>query len=226
MSKVHKAENKYGPLYLAVPVEAVNGHSEMLFEEGFWRTLETEDYDVFIDIGAAWGYHTRVAANYAKEVYSFEPHPIRYEILKRNVEEFNNVFITNDMVGTGEIKPYMNPSDRGMVGPKSGGRTQPIDVDWITLEDLLLDKLDKKGIIKIDVEGAELDVLESAGDLTKYKNYIWLIERHDRGDDNGITEEALFKAMSPFSIPAGRFVGELLETRKWTYLYVFRWRYG
>jgi FkbM family methyltransferase len=223
MTRVYKAKNKYGPLYLAVPVQAVRGHSEMQFEEGFWRTLETEEYDIFVDVGAAWGYHTRVAANYAKEVYAFEPHPARYRLLTKNVEEFNNVVVSNNMIGTGKIKPYINPSKRGMAGPKTGNRIQPIDVDWITLELLLEDKLDKNGIIKIDVEGAELDVLDSAGDLNKYNNYIWLIERHDKGDDNGITEEALFEKMTT---PTGSFVGELLESRKWTYLYVFRWRQG
>lgn len=226
MTQVHKAKNKYGPLYLAVPIQAVKGHSEMRFEEGFWRTLETECYEVFIDVGAAWGYHTRVAANYADEVYAFEPHPLRHELLVRNVEEFNNVVISKDMVGTGKIEAFINPSARGMAGPKSNKRTEPIDVNWVTLESLLIDKLDNKGVVKIDVEGAELDVLESAGDLSKYKNYIWLIERHDRGDGTGVTEDSLFKAMAPFSIPAGRFVGELVEERRWTYLYIFRWRQG
>lgn len=226
MTEVHKAETKYGPLYLAVPANAVKSHSDMQFEEGFWRTLETESYDTFIDIGAAWGYHTRVAANYANEVIAFEPHPIRHELLEKNVEEFNNVVTSKHMVGTGKIQPFINPSERGMAGPKSNKRTEPIDVKWVTLESLLIDRMDKTCIIKIDVEGAELDVLDSAGDLTKYKNHIWLIERHDRGDGSGVTEEDLFKKMSPFSIPAGSFVGELVETRRWTYLYVFRWRQG
>lgn len=190
-------------------------HANLSFEKKFISVLETEAYDFFIDVGAAWGYHTVPAANHCKKVYAFEPNDIRLDLLEKNIESLGlfNVMVSNCAVGTGKIELF---SGRGMHGPQTGIRSTPVNVNWIPLEIVAKPHISKKesGVIKIDVEGNEIDVIKSAGNLELYKNCTWLIERHEK-EGLGYSEEVLMEAMKPFS-------GKLVGTRKWTSHYIFR----
>ncbi len=194
-------------------------HATLEFEKKFIEVLETEEYDFFIDVGAAWGYHSVPAANHCKKVYAFEPSDPRLAMLEWNVEnlELDNIVASNKAVGTGKLELY---TGRGMLGPPTGIRNQIVKPSWIPLEIVAKPHLSRKerGIIKIDVEGNELDVIKSAGNLNLYKNVIWLIERHER-NGLGYPEADLFNALEPFD-------GKLVGSRSWTWHYIFRWREG
>lgn len=57
--------------------------------------IDSENYDVVIDIGAHIGTYSILMANRANKVYSFEPNPESFELLKRNVKNINanNIYI-------------------------------------------------------------------------------------------------------------------------------------
>jgi len=143
-------------------------------------------------------------------------------MLDFNVKQLKleNVFTSSRAVGTSKLNLF---SGRSMLGPPTNIRKTAEDVCWVPLEVIAKPHLSRgqRGIIKIDVEGNELDVIKSAGNLQLYKNCIWLIERHLKRDDFGeiilgYEEEALIDVMTPF------FEGERVGKRLWTSHYVFR----
>jgi FkbM family methyltransferase len=131
-----------------------------------------------MDIGANIGYFTLIMAKGIKEngkVFSFEPEPKNFELLKKNVEinNYSNVILEKKAIGnkTGIAKLYL--ADRKNNIFHSGMHrifrsdlvsqiSNPVSINIIKLDDYLQDlKFIKKiRLIKIDVEGAEFDVLK------------------------------------------------------------------
>ena len=126
--------------------------------------------DVVIDIGANVGDSALWWWIYFDaKVISFEPLKKTFDILDENVKlNRANIEIHNSALGKGS--PIYGDSNGGMFsfnGEKS--------LETVRLDDLNLKKVD---IVKIDVEGFELDVIEGAMDtLTRFKPRI-IIETH------------------------------------------------
>ena len=134
--------------------------------------------DLVMDIGANIGYFTLIMAKGIREngkVFSFEPEPKNFELLKKNVEinNYSNVILEKKAIGnkTGIAKLYL--ADRKNNIFYSGMHrifrsdlvsqiSNPVSINIIKLDDYLQDlKFIKKiRLIKIDVEGAEFDVLK------------------------------------------------------------------
>ena len=60
--------------------------------------------DVCIDCGANVGVYSQLFASYGAKVYSFEPNPIAFNILKKKSEIFNNITPIMSAVGTSNTK--------------------------------------------------------------------------------------------------------------------------
>lgn len=193
-------------------------HSEMSYEREFLSYLEDEEYDFFVDIGAAWGYFSIPASFKAKMVLAFEPSDERRELLEKNVKSLQclNVVTSSHAIGTGSLNLFFG---HGMFGPKTGRRPDRNGVIWNSLEEVM-EYCRGHTVIKIDVEGNEIDVIKSIGNLEDYHDKVtWLIERHYKEGILGCTEKELFDVMKPYK-------GELVETRKWTWHYIFRKKDG
>lgn len=114
---------------------------------------------VAIDVGAHIGNHTVFLALSGFEVVAFEPNPITREQLERNVK-LNELQVQVLAAAAGSKQTYArleseNPSNTGMtrtIEDPLGG------VPMVTIDSLNLDPK----VIKIDVEGSELDILEGA----------------------------------------------------------------
>lgn len=208
-----EVQTRYGPIWMDIAKMHYDKHAELGFEKEFINILETDDYDYFIDVGAGWGYFSVVAAYHTANVFAYEPFQPRRKLLVENVENLglDNIIVSKKAVGTGNRKLYIGGR---MVGPHSGVRKDRVEVKWISLKSILNNLQGVRGIIKIDVEGNEIDVVKSAGNLENYTNITWLIERHQR-KGYGYGEDVLFEAMKPFK-------GKLVGSRAWTYHYVFR----
>tara|TARA_B100001093_G_C26782797_1_gene995395 strand:- start:36 stop:1013 length:978 start_codon:yes stop_codon:yes gene_type:complete len=145
--------------------------------------------DEFIDVGANVGFYTvSLGLLYPdKKVISCEPLPKNYDFLKKNIllNRLNNVEVLHTAVST-QTEPlefYVNPIHDGggsLIKPevyKTGDVEinveeykkanqefkETIKVDCARLDQLVT----KKSILKIDVEGAELFVLESGSAVFK-----------------------------------------------------------
>jgi FkbM family methyltransferase len=149
---------------------------------------------VFYDLGANAGYYALMANRLidSGKIYSFEPLPAARELFEKHTE-INKELITKDNItllpfaisdtereiefsnntGHGEGNTYINTS--GVFT----GAGQRITVQCYSIDGLMDKGYAGPDIIKIDVEGAEFDVLKGAIDtLKRYKPNI-LLATHD-----------------------------------------------
>lgn len=117
--------------------------------------------DVVVDCGAFVGDHTLAYANMTSgapgEVWAFEPNPVVFECLKRNMLKFPHVHCLraglSDVKGSAAMSEDPNLGGSYMIEQDKGG------VPTIRLDDLGLDRL---ALFKIDAEGFEPRVLMGA----------------------------------------------------------------
>jgi FkbM family methyltransferase len=126
--------------------------------------------DIFVDVGANLGYFSVLAAKRLTEgqVIAVEPSPRSYRLLRTNVElnGLNNVQIVQRILWRESGQPLelhaTDPWNSGADSVLGAGATEAAGIS-MTLDELAADLgLDRMGAIKIDVEGAELDVLLGA----------------------------------------------------------------
>lgn len=176
----------------------------------YWCRIEQGDYtpgreddvldkfvpkegDVVVDVGAHIGRYTIVASKRvgaSGKVIAIEADPDNFDMLNLNVDlnELTNVLPVNCALYSAEAKIKLyKPADLTthnsiMLARASGD--DYVEVDAITLDSLMhQNQIGCVNWIKIDVEGAELEVLKGAeGILSKSKNISVLVEIHDIGD--------------------------------------------
>ena len=134
--------------------------------------------DVFLDIGAHIGYHAAVGAclvGAAGLVFAFEPDPILYERLVRNVGQFSFVRAVRCAVWESSGKfTFEQSSSAGESGwgtltvVRDFRKGQHVTVDAVALDDWC-DKYLSVGVraIKIDAEGSEVGILKGARNLLR-----------------------------------------------------------
>lgn len=163
----------------------------------------------FMDIGAYQGYFSLIAAQKIKTgtIYTFEPCVSSYEIVKKNVELHNltNVKVFNmaicDKVGRANIywRPYAQCISRIFDIPSDDNTYYPDNVPTISLDSIVDNNTDRESniincnnidCIKIDIEGAEVELLKGATRFFKRnKQCKIMLELHcsnirERGDVN------------------------------------------
>lgn len=147
--------------------------------------LQAED-SIVMDIGAFSGVYSLVAANANSkiDIYSFEPHPITFKMLEKNIQlnNFKNIYLNNYALSDhdGEMKFYNSKGDTPSGFSSVNHRF--IEKDAGTkickarnVSSVLSSELSKKRIslIKIDIERAELPLLKTMIDrIVKDKTIV------------------------------------------------------
>jgi FkbM family methyltransferase len=128
------------------------------------------DGDVFVDAGANWGYFTLVAASLVGphgRVLAFEPEPRMAKALAANVA-MNSLACVDARplalgAGDGSARFAAFDAAGGNWGVSRGvlpGETPDFECATRALDDVLdRDRVDRVQLVKIDVEGGEVDVL-------------------------------------------------------------------
>lgn len=155
---------------------------------------------VIVDLGANIG----VSVIYFKlrfpdaSVVAVEPDPATYALLERNTASLSGVRTVNAAATpkTGATRLHVAP-DRwasSMVAQQPGG--SPISVPGLTLDDLL-DRMgiDEVHVMKIDVEGAEAEILAASPDALARVRFL-IGELHC--DFAGITAPDFFELLGGF----------------------------
>jgi FkbM family methyltransferase len=143
----------------------------------------------FVDVGAHLGYFSLFASKKfpSCKIYSFEMDKINFNLLKENVEINNskNVDIFNLGIfdKTGEVKMRRdsdNPlSNLNLLGESDNQYEKKISyIKTVSLDDFFANKNILPDIVKIDVEGAEMKVLEGMKNLLKTKKPLIFLEVH------------------------------------------------
>jgi FkbM family methyltransferase len=172
-------------------------------EDEIIRHFNTKQGDIVVDVGAHIGKYTiiaskRVGAN--GKVIAIEAHPGNYEMLNRNIKlnGLTNVTTLNYAVYSKESKVKLFlPGEKSnhsiyntLLPSRATDEGKFVEVTADTLDNLL----QKNGIsnaevnwLKIDVEGAELEVLKGAHVVLSNSNNIrLLIEVHNIADDKNL----------------------------------------
>ena len=147
-----------------------------------------------IDLGANVGEYTRKMASVAKRVIAFEPDPWTLDVLRANVADLDNVTIEGVAAGTHEGRvllyrharfeedPVLHSESSSLIACKSNvaqeGAIEVRQIDFIVYLERLDDDI---GVMKIDIEGAEVDLLEALlcrPDIMNRIDYIF-VETHE-----------------------------------------------
>jgi len=127
-----------------------------------------------VDLGANVGYYAIMAAWHLRHsrgsvVYAFEPNPLAFDYLQRNKElnDLSNLIPIQQAVGdkSGTMVLYINPGGItfGSLRPYLSHLTNSCEVQVTTLDEFLAQYPESKvGLMKIDIEGAELLALRGA----------------------------------------------------------------
>ncbi len=132
--------------------------------------------DVVLDCGANIGEVTEPLAATGATVHAFEPDPYAFEQISRRMQGVENVVLHNAAVAVEAGKLRLMRAVNFDDNPKAGSvkstliagarninEQDGIEVDVIALPDLIRDVAGKHGevaFLKMDIEGAELDLLE------------------------------------------------------------------
>lgn len=167
-------------------------NNEMALRHRFW---DIQPGQVVADVGACFGSWTLPALAAGATVYAFEPHLQIYQELVYNasLNEFTELHPFNKAVWStsGQILDLPQIDLSMMRRPNDN---QPVmKVSTVSLDDALAD-LDRLDWIKIDIEGAEIEVLNGARQVIDKHNPRMIIEWHsDRNKDPELTYLKDFK---------------------------------
>lgn len=166
----------------------------MLRTNGFENAVQCSGGMTCIDLGANLGVYTRKMASGTKRVIAFEPDPWTVDALEANVADLDNVRIEKVAAGTSEKTvllyrhthfeqdPAAHSESSSVIDSKNNvakaNAVQVRQIDFIRY----LENIDEEiGILKMDIEGAETDLLEALferSDILSRINYIFA-ETHE-----------------------------------------------
>ena len=180
---IESAKTRYTDNFYFYKDDLFIGQSIKLYGE--YTQVEIEYLEKYInketvvyDIGANIGYHTSAFASMAKEVHSFEPNNQNFELLEKNSERLDNVYLYNCACSNTDGVTYISEIDTNQPGnygtcevSNTGQMCRTFKLDSLNIS--------PPGLIKIDVEGHELAVFMGAVDtITKNKPVIFYENMH------------------------------------------------
>jgi len=149
--------------------------------------FEKKEYVVF-DVGANKGEFSKLVSNVLKnvQIFSFEPHPTTFDILKNNCKNNQNINLFNCALSSEEGKLELfdyklkDGSSHASLSSEIFSTVHKAEiishkVDVLTV-DLICNEnqIDIIDFLKIDVEGYELDVLKGAKEMILHNNVKYI----------------------------------------------------
>ncbi|HMH20595.1 MAG TPA: FkbM family methyltransferase [Puia sp.] len=175
--------------YFYSPAELLHGLQEIFIDNLYKQELPGHPY--IIDCGANVG----LSVIYMKQLYpdaeivAFEPDERNFELLTRNVESFGLSDVTLRKEAVWKENTMIKFSGEGTTNSKIDNNANILsrDVKAIRLKDLLDRRID---FLKIDIEGAEYDVVKDLEENLHYVNNLF-IEYHGSFEKNNELSELL-----------------------------------
>jgi FkbM family methyltransferase len=175
------------------------------------------DNKISLDIGANIGNHTVALSKFSRMVYAFEPNSLVFDVLKLNVRNLRNVKVFNFGVSITNQRiiakvPLLNCGGGSVSLDEKNIRANQFYEASFTLKSLDQYRiLSNKniGLIKIDVEGHELQALKGMKSLLKKNKPVILFEQN-RGIFKQTSSEVNFMKSIGY-----KFLYELVEVETW-----------
>ena len=132
-----------------------------------------------IDMGANIGNHSLYLSNLFDKVISFEPHPDTFKLLEINTRDSKGITCLN--FGLADVEKFQLLYEQGgNMGASSlaalSDQKSSIEIRLRKFDSLIKD-IEQVSLIKIDVEGHELEALVGSYECIKRDSPIILIER-------------------------------------------------
>lgn len=169
-------------------VSFLNGYAE-IFEEACYYFKTDNLCPNIIDCGSNIG----LGIVYFKQLYpdskiiGFEPDPKIFKVLKRNIStsKFKNIELHNKAIwdSNGLIKFRQEGGFSGRIPIK--GEKSDFDVECVKLSPYINENID---LLKIDIEGAEIDVLYEIESKLKFVHNIFIEYHSPAGEEQRFDE--------------------------------------
>lgn len=147
--------------------------------------------DTFFDVGANIGLHSYfIARGYpGAKIYSFEPFPDNVAYIKDalNRNSFSNIQVVEAAVAAEGGEAFFEDGDDCAKGKLSDKQTSR-KVKLVSLDEFASNSKIWPDILKVDVEGAESEVLRGAEKVIANKKPVFIIELHNPAQDLKVSE--------------------------------------
>ncbi len=163
---------------LEIPIFFHNYNLNELPEE-IIKKLQGKD---FIDVGAYIGDSALVLNNfYPRKLYAFEPIPENFQNLLKtiNLNQLKNIVPIQKGLGDNNARLKLVKKDIISFIDESGSE----EVEIIKLDDFVKENSIQTGLIKLDVEGYELEVLKGAKETIKKFKPLLIVSVYHTGKD-------------------------------------------
>lgn len=145
----------------------------------------------FFDIGANVGLHSLLMAKQFPQhtIFAIEPLPENFDYLKKVVQlnDFKNVRLLQSACGATNGEIFFSEGETTLQGHITQDNTA-LKVQIATLDSIIEKCNMLPSLIKIDVEGAEIDVLEGFTENIAKANPVMIIELHNPRQDRLVAD--------------------------------------
>jgi len=201
------------------------GIFEMPVVEAIYRLVDSSD--TVLDVGANIGYMTAAALSAgAKKVIAFEPHPVLFARLLRNVERWDNeprfrgrVNVRNEAIDSGGGRATLF-IPKGEFAGNQGIATletniyqtgfDKVEVAGTTLDTVIHEHREPIGLLKIDIEGHEFQAFRGGSDSLGNRRIRDIIYEDFRGVDSDASKLLASYGYSIFGL-RGSLAGPVLR---------------
>jgi FkbM family methyltransferase len=186
------------PIFLRKDTSDISTFRKIIFEKEYELPFDVSP-DWILDAGANIGLSAiYFAVKYpSAKVIALEPEPGNFEMLKRNVSAYNNIFPINaalwptttrlHIISYGKMDNFQVASNEALERDEFLKHKMKLlkgailfSCDTLTVEDLLIRfNIERIGIFKIDIEGSEKELFENAGAWIDRADLL-VVELHER----------------------------------------------
>ena len=174
-------------LYFYSATELLHGFEEIFIQEIYKQSLGEKPY--ILDCGANIG----LSVIYLKhqfpdaEIVAFEPDEKNFDLLSRNIKSFGYTGITLCKEAVWKEQTILHFSNEGSMSSKiqTGQHNGTVSVPAIRLKDRINRPID---FLKIDIEGAEYEVLRDIADDLHFVNNLFLEYHGSFAQNRELTE--------------------------------------
>jgi FkbM family methyltransferase len=197
------------PWGLPLEVDTSQTFGRILSHHGIWELPVVEAIfrlvdatDVVLDIGANAGYMTAAAVCAgARSVTSYEPHPVLFARLARSVERWNaeprvagRVIARQQAVSSAQGTATLLIPKKGVADSEIATLESELDsaaydqvqVETATIDTIVGEMQEPIGLMKIDIEGHELQAFKGAGQTLRHRKIRDIVYE----DFNGVESDA------------------------------------
>ncbi len=173
----------YNKSVIIAPRDAIFTFMEVLQSETYEKYWTPKSTDVVLDVGAYVGMFSVKMASKVKQVIAIEPSSSNYNYLVLNVARFSNITTVGKAAwfDTGSVRLYLSGASACHTLNDRHEKFELVQADTL---DNITQKLGygQVDFIKIDAEGAELDILQGADSLLSGNVKVAIAAYHNLQD--------------------------------------------